>query len=392
MGTQKGRIRRFTLFMLIVGAALLIYASVAVNLEPDVLEYMLAAGPVSSSTDEDGETTYKSDLDAQLETMEDMPTELEGAATAVTLTGTVAQATLSLEGGDAAAGPLLALGDDTFRVTPRFVRAGRLFYPDELKDGDRVMLLDEQFALALFRMTDVIGREVQLAGKTYRVVGVVRHSRRVGEAGEYFAYIPLKTAQRDGIQLDFLTLSAIPVENGGAMTAFESAATRLGAGGTFYDIRQEKTGATMWARYLLCAMGFAVLYRLLMRWIQGVQAMIARTKQRLALAYMPRVLPYLVASSVWRALALAVLAGCAALVFTQLVYPVYVFPNYVPAVLVEPEEIIRTFWNVQSQGTSGVVYRTVGAVRTAYFAGLCRWGTVLTLYGVLRVRRGKEER
>lgn len=382
----KGSIRRFTLFVLIVGAALLAYACIAVTLEPDVLEYMFAADEVVRVTDADGNESFTSDLTGQIEQTDALREELAEAVTAITLTGTLPQATLNV-GETAAAGTLHALGEDAFAVEMQYLHAGRLFYPEELEKGARVLLLDEQFALALFRMTDVVGREATLAGQTYRVIGVLRHSRRVGESGEYAAYIPLTAAEKDGIQLETLTLRARPVENGGAMTMFKSAAVRLSGKGTFYDIRQEKVGATMWARYLLCALAFALLYKLLMIWSAGVKRFAARIRQRLLQAYLPRLLPWISASCIWRALALAAIALSAAWVFTQLVSPVYVYPDYIPAVLVEPEEIIKTFWNLQSQGASGVVYRTVSAVRTAYFAGLCRWGVALTLYGVLRVRR-----
>ena len=38
--------------------------------------------------------------------------------------------------------------------------------------------------------------------------------------------------------------------------------------------------------------------------------------------------------------------------FTQLLAPVYVFPEWVPAILVEPKEIAATFWNNQSAANS----------------------------------------
>ena len=387
MRKEKGSLRRFTLFVLIVGVALLGSACIAVNLESDVLEYMFAADEVVRESDAEGNSTFVSPLSAQIDAMADVREELREAVTAITLTGTARQATFSLKDGSMAAGTLHALGEDAFAVEPQFLRAGRLFYPEELKKGERVLLLDEQFALALFRMTDVVGREAMFAGQTYRIVGVLRHSRRVGEIGEYAAYIPLKAAEKDGVQLETLALRAVPVKNGGAMTVFRSAAVRLNDKGSFYDIRQEKVGATMWARYLLCALGFALLYRLLMAWTEGVKRFMTRIQARLRQAYLPRLLPWIAASCVWRMAALTAIALSAAWVFTQLISPVYVFPDYIPAVLVEPEEILKTFWNLQSQRASGIVYRTVSAVRKDYFAGLCRWGVVLTLYGLLRVRR-----
>ena len=58
MRKEKGSIRRFTLFVLIVGALLLAYACIAVNLESDVLEYMFAADEVRRETDAEGNSAF----------------------------------------------------------------------------------------------------------------------------------------------------------------------------------------------------------------------------------------------------------------------------------------------------------------------------------------------
>lgn len=389
MEKKTGRIRRFTLFVLLVGIAVLVYSSISVYLVPDTLQYMFDASKVESGKDDAGEVVYTSALTTQLDAMEDIREALGDTTQAVTLGGYAAQVTMQVENAETLSAPLRALGENAFAVTERYLRSGRLFYDEELETGARVMLVDEKLALKLFRMTEVIGREVFVGENKYRVIGVLRHDRQVGERAEYFAYLPLKTVEKDGLQLDTLTLEAKPIENTGAMTAFKSVASRLSQGGTFYDLRQEKVGATMWARYLLCFAAFALLYRLLTLWLDGVRNFIEKCRARLAAEYMPRPLPMILFNVLWRGVALAVLALLAAWVFTQLIYPVYIYPEYIPAVLVEPEEIATTFWNVQMAEGEGIFYRTMQKARIVYFTGLCRWGTILTLYGLLRVRKSR---
>ena len=387
MDTKRKRTRYGAIFILIAGILLAGYSFLAARSEPDVLEYMFSAGKVSTTKDDAGVEAYSSDLDGQLKSFAKMPMYLEGAATAVTITGNAQKMEFTNEYKKMVESPLVALGENAFDVLPRFLLSGRVFYPDELLKGAYTMLVDEEFALALFQMTNVVGREVILSDATYRIVGVLRHSRRVGEAGEFFAYIPLKMAHLNGIQLDTITLSAVPIQNAGAMATFDRAAKELSKTGTFYNAVREKTGATLMARLVLCGFLFAVLRRLLMCLVRSVGRLKEVSTRRLEETYMVRVLPGVVVGILWRILAFAAIAGAAAYTFVFLVQPVYVFTDYIPAVLVEPEEIIKTFWGVQSQKAAGLVYRTVTAARMDFFAGLSWWGSVMVLYGLLQTRR-----
>lgn len=389
MNTIRRRTRPGALFILVVGMLLLCYSYAAVYNEPELLEYTFSAGKVTTTKDEAGEESHQSDLDNQLKAFAKLPKSLEGAATAVTLTGNIQSVEMVNEYKRTAESPLVALGEYSFSVLPRFLLSGRLLYPSELSQGSYSMLVDEGLALALFQMTNVVGREVTLSNHIYRIVGVLRHSRRVGEAGEYFAYIPLKTAHLNGMQLETITLSAIPIQNTGAMATFDRAAQGLSKAGTFYNATREKTGATFMARIVLCGFALAVLRRLLMLLVHSVSSLKETGSRRLEETYMLRVLPGMIAGSIWRILALVVIAGATAYTFIILVQPVYVFTDYIPAVLVEPEEIFKTFWNVQSQNAAGVVYRTANAARMSFFAGVSWWGSVMLLYGLLRTRRAK---
>lgn len=65
-----------------------------------------------------------------------------------------------------------------------------------------------------------------------------------------------------------------------------------------------------------------------------------------------------------------VAAGFAALLLDFILQPVYVFPECVPSVLVEWEEIKRTFWQVQQSGAGFRELRTSKLIRLRYFAGV----------------------
>lgn len=54
-------------------------------------------------------------------------------------------------------------------------------YPDECIYGERVALVDEQLAVALFQYAEPLGEEIEVAGQRYRIVGVIKAGKRVGD-------------------------------------------------------------------------------------------------------------------------------------------------------------------------------------------------------------------
>lgn len=87
----------------------------------------------------------------------------------------------SISGGDISSDTRVELvGKYGFQVRPKLLRYGRLPYEEELKSGRKVAVLDEDLALKLFRVADPLGRKVYINGESYEVIGIARHSMRVG--------------------------------------------------------------------------------------------------------------------------------------------------------------------------------------------------------------------
>src|SRR5699024_12556269 len=68
-----------------------------------------------------------------------------------------------------------------------------------------------------------------------------------------------------------------------------------------------------------------------------------------------------------------------------LVEPVYTFPEWVPAVLVEPKDIQTAFWNVWQTSATVVEYRTPELLRLRFLREVMAWscGAVALLLGSL---------
>ena len=178
---------------------------------------------------------------------------------------------------------LNALGPDAFALAPQYLFVGRLFYPEELENGADGILLDEQLALALFRVAEPVGRTVTVSGVEFTVIGVLRHSKRVGDSMDYAAYVTLASLWDEAIQLDALQVTARPVSGAGARASFLTDMETWQAGGTLIDLRKEAVGALLPLRVLLFVCGAAVFFRLLGR-LGPAASMVCRRYQRTAKA------------------------------------------------------------------------------------------------------------
>ena len=78
-------------------------------------------------------------------------------------------------------------------------------------------------------------------------------------------------------------------------------------------------------------------------------------------------------------------AAALAWLFTRLVEPVYTFPEWVPAVLVEPKDIQTAFWNVWQTSATVVEYRTPELLRLRFLREVMAWscGAAALLIGSL---------
>lgn len=308
-----------------------------------------------------------------------------------TVGGVIERANLSCNAGNAKARVEL-MGKDGLVLHPLYLREGRLFYPEEIEKGERLIILDEQLALTMFRIAYPIGREVQLEGVSYRVIGVVRHQKRVGDLMDYGAYIPLNSVIAEAINIDALQVEASPKEGVGASVSFKSVVQQWQSGGSLYDLGKEGMAAWLWLRVLLFVAGMTAFIRLI-GWLNGqVRRYIKRYQAQLQVRYAVRLLPELLGVILLFVLGYGVAAGIAALLLNHLIEPVYTFPEWVPAVLVEWADIADAFWKVWQLPAVMTELRTPEILRLRWLTLLiqgCSAGAAVLLalrYARTRVR------
>ncbi len=368
---------------LLVGMALMGYAVLEIFRVPTNLQYIVLAD--QEGEQKQSETTgelSKSLLKSRIETLESERENLLTVSGSFTLAGTMPSVSVTAANASAAPG-LIAIDAQYTAVFPLLPLFGRLIAPEELELGQPVAMMDEQLAIALFQMADVVDREVKVGEQTFRIVGVLKHQRLVGDDNKHTIYLPLEAvAKNTDIQLDMLQLTAEPLSGGGAMPTFVEVADRVKPGGTHYDLNREKVAATIWARLLLCGLGLAVVGTLISLFVRSVIRLEQTVRQRLANQYMSQILPYMLLRILGLILWLAAIVVGIALIATQALAPVYAFPEYVPAILVDPKSISDTFWNLRQTEAAAMILRTRSVIRLLYFGGLCNIACIVILSGL----------
>lgn len=246
-------------------AAALVFGAVQAKQVGDHLQYLVPAPAQqtedNSGEDENSKTAPNQPIADQVKALENAAGEWDTTTMLRWTIGGVIEKT-SISGGDISSDTRVELvGKYGFQVRPKLLRYGRLPYEEELKSGRKVAVLDEDLALKLFRVADPLGRKVFIGGESYEVIGIARHSMRVGEYQAYTAYIPLNSVIETSTTVDALLVEAIPKPGTGASVSFKSAVTGWQSGGSMFDLGKEGMSATLWLRVLLFLIGMTVLLR-----------------------------------------------------------------------------------------------------------------------------------
>lgn len=189
------------------------------------------------------------------------------------------------------------------------------------------------------------------------------------------------------------------------MAAFQSAAKRFSENGSTYSLPKESMNGKMPLRILLVAAGWVLtlyLIRILNRLFSRV---CAAYRRKLRDEYANRLLGWLLLRAVGLLIGYAACVAALAGLFVVLIQPVFTFPEWVPAVLVEPQDIAAAFWNVWQDTATVMELRTPEVLRSRFFSRLmgwacgfgalalgCLWGGLRQEFNRLPLLREKPER
>ena len=384
---RKRRFSRTARLLIALGVVLQLAALVAFSMDDALLEYAICAPDVQTVSAADGSSRLETGLEPLIEARDDVFEQLGDGLAALACGGVKGGASVSGNGTTAGAA-LQAVDLCWLETCPRRIAEGRWMDGSELKSGAQVAVLDADLAFKLFGSESALERTVRIADKDYRVIGTVRHRRSVGERDECSAYIPLSAVMAQGIQLDTLTMYAMPLAQTGMDQSFTAAMRDAWGAGSFYNLRREAMGGMLLSRLLLCALGMALLWRLtnplrgLARRFRGEIVEMRRHGylRSYLLPSIARILALMLCAAAWLAAVYGVL--CVA------IEPVYTFTEWIPESLVEISALKAVFWSRAEDAAQVVKVVTPEAARSAFWGSAARLGAVLTLLG-LALGRGR---
>lgn len=272
-----------------------------------------------------------------------------------------------------------AVGPSWYEVYPTKLRSGRPLVRLDAENKSDVIVLDEKTAFQLFHTLDVEGKTLKMGEeeKEYTVAGVADHSRRIGETGEYAAWMPL-----DRLAGCDLMVLAAPAEAVNRFPMFENQARTALQGfgtGTAIDISKEKSRAMLPLLVVFVVLAVWLLARWI-RWLAGfsrrrLEKVKAESKRRYTLQLLPYAAGQLLPALLLAVLTLAACYGTAVLA----VSPMKVFPEWIPDALGEYDSWIGRFWALAAESAKPVSLKTAELVEVQFCSGLIQWGTLLVL-------------
>ena len=359
-------------FMAALGAALMLLGACVVLLAGDTLQFVFAAPPAG----EGGAlvAVYESGMEA----LNGMADTLPARAMAARLQGT----TVSSGQGKSAGVTLYAVGEGYFDVMHETLREGRFISGTDVARAENVIVIEEKHAIQLFPGVDPIGQQVTLEGKSYEVAGVIAGGRRIGEADEGVVYIPITSADQNGLQMHTVACVAKGMDYLGSAILMEDTLRVWQTQGSFYNLQKMRMGALMPLRWALLIAGMCVLLTALQRICAFTMGRVCSIYEQLKTRY-ARDMALRIAGSALGALAMFALWLAAVRALAGFaVEPLYVFTEWVPEVVVELSSLQSRFWALNNANAAAVRCITREVAVYELGEGLLQWGLLALLLGL----------
>ena len=367
---------RYLLFVL--GAALILYALISMLGTDDMWTYAIVAPDVQTTVTQDTQS-IDSGLEKLVRQRDSVAEKLGEEVRALTCGGQTPNADISSERTVEGQISLYAVDVCWLEVHPQRLLYGRWMDNTELRAGTRVAVVDSRTAFALFGTEDCIGSRFRIGDREYRIVGVTEKSAGLGETGEYRIYIPLLAASDQGIQLESLELSALPLNRENLGTSFETAAREAWGEGSYYCVRREVTGHTMLLRWMAFLAGMLLVSKLFHVWRGRTCERISQIREMCRLKYIYQVLRPVLLKILAMILGAVALLGAVYGLLVFMIQPVYTFTEWVPESLVAISSYSEVFLNLTRTASAAVTVRTADIARLTLLGRFLNWGCILLL-------------
>lgn len=100
-----------------------------------------------------------------------------------------------------------------FEIDKTALRVGRFYTTAEDNTGAQVVILGDKLANELFKQDDPLGKMVKIGSLNFLVIGVYEPSSGLGGGIDEYAFIPLSTAQKKMLGINYLLQAVVQIDN-----------------------------------------------------------------------------------------------------------------------------------------------------------------------------------
>ncbi len=362
--------------LLIILLALIASAYTSVKSRPDYLSYVFAAPKAGveeeikekdKAQEEETKKTPLSETDNMLKRIDEAKKEWGENVSSSMIVSLKNGASLTSDRDSSVQACVMGFWGDIYMIDAPVLASGRLLYQEEIDNGAYTAVLDEQTAVKLFRTGEPIDRLLTIDGREFRVVGVIKHGRSAAEKDELRISVPLKALDKISFQSDIYSINVKTQKGQGAHGKIESSLKSINPGGTLYNLSKEKHRSLLpvrWGAGYIAILALGILKKML---IVFSKVQFEKEKAKLTNQYFQDLLPVWIIKAVlvfalWLCWLYAVY-----MLFQFMVEPVYIFPEWVPATLVEWSDISTAFWNNRETVTNLIEMRIPSVLDLRYY-------------------------
>lgn len=100
-----------------------------------------------------------------------------------------------------------------FKIDQSTLKSGRFYTEEEDSGGAQVVILGNKIASELFKQDEPVGKLLRIGSSNFQVIGVYNTSSGLGGGNDDYLFVPLNTAQKKMLGINYLVEAVIQVEN-----------------------------------------------------------------------------------------------------------------------------------------------------------------------------------
>ena len=100
-----------------------------------------------------------------------------------------------------------------FKIDQSTLKSGRFYTEEENSGGAQVVILGNKIASELFKQDEPVGKLLRIGSSNFQVIGVYNPSSGLGGGYNDYLFIPLNTAQKKMLGINYLVEAVVQLEN-----------------------------------------------------------------------------------------------------------------------------------------------------------------------------------